>query len=179
MYQGDSSRWHVVHQRPCARACAAPEPPLSSGDGGDGSPETGQPQAAGPPAEDANNLSSVLSRSLSEVAKGSNRVFGSTNLLLTGESEDQWRRLDKKVNKYPIQRSFTAIGTGGQEFRKAMVAAVESVVGQVHYECIAEKHSSKGAYISVTIGPVWVENSDQIIAIYGKLKDDGRAKWII
>ena len=44
----------------------------------------------------------------------------------------------------------------------AQVAAVESVVGQVHYECIAEKHSSKGAYISVTIGPVWVENGDQV-----------------
>lgn len=100
-------------------------------------------------------------------------------MLLSGESLDTWRRLDSKVNKYPMQRSFTAVGTGGQEFRQAMVAAVERVVGSVHEECVSERHSSQRKYISVTVGPVWIQNGDQIIAVYANMKEDGRAKYII
>ena len=29
-------------------------------------------------------------------------------------------------------------------------------------ECVAEKHSSAKKYISVTVGPVWVENGEQV-----------------
>ncbi|EFJ46969.1 hypothetical protein VOLCADRAFT_105282 [Volvox carteri f. nagariensis] len=122
-------------------------------------PDTAQPSPQA--AASQIPLSSAISRSLTELSKGSNRLSNSTNLLLCGESEETWRRLDSKVNKYPIQRSFTAIGTGGQDFRAAMVAAVESVVGSVHTECISERHSSGRNYISVTVGPVWVENGDQ------------------
>lgn len=150
---------------------------------GSGTRCLGATQAPGPAEEPEGaapkqrTVGSALSRSLTEVTKGAKRL--GTNLLLTGESEDAWRRLDQKVNKYPIQRSFTAIGTGGQSFKAAMVAVVESVVGPVHCECISERHSSQKSYLSVTIGPVWVENGDQIIAIYAKMKEDKRAKWII
>ncbi|KAF8069389.1 SPAC11D3.06 [Scenedesmus sp. PABB004] len=64
-------------------------------------------------------------------------------------SEDEWRKIDKKVNKYPGQRTFTAIGTGGADFRAAMLAAVEGVVGTVHCECVSERPSSGGKYVSL------------------------------
>lgn len=35
-----------------------------------------------------------------------------------------------KVNSYPTERGFTAIGTGGDDFVQAMVVAVESVIQQ-------------------------------------------------
>ncbi len=79
-----------------------------------------------------------------------------------------------QVNKYPMQRSFTAVGTGGQEFRQAMVAAVERVVGSVHEECVSERHSSQRKYISVTVGPVWIQNGDQVSRIPGSaFRDPG------
>lgn len=43
-----------------------------------------------------------------------------------------------------------------------MVSAVESVVGHVHLECVSERSSSAGSYISVTVGPVWVQDADQV-----------------
>jgi hypothetical protein len=33
-----------------------------------------------------------------------------------------------QVNSYPTVRGFTAIGTGGDDFVRSMVAAVESVI---------------------------------------------------
>lgn len=71
-------------------------------------------------------------------------------------------QIDKKVNKYPGQRTFTAIGIGGGDFRATMLAAVEGVVGSVHVECVSERPSSGGKYLSVRIGPVWVHNADQV-----------------
>jgi putative lipoic acid-binding regulatory protein len=91
-------------------------------------------------------------------------------------SEDEWRQIDKKVNTYPCQRHFTAIGTcidGGVEFQRECVRAVESVAGVVHVECLSQRTSKEGRYISVRIGPVWVENGDQVIAIYAELKRRG------
>jgi len=67
-----------------------------------------------------------------------------------------------QVNKYPSQRVFTAIGTGGDDFKTNMKQAVEEVVGTVHLECVSERPSSGGKYVSVRIGPVWVENADQV-----------------
>jgi putative lipoic acid-binding regulatory protein len=67
-----------------------------------------------------------------------------------------------QVNKYPCQRVFNAIGTGGDDFKAQMMQAVESVVGTIHVECVSERPSSGGKYVSVRIGPVWVENADQV-----------------
>lgn len=76
-----------------------------------------------------------------------------------------------------MQRSFTAVGTGGQEFRQAMVAAVERVVGSVHEECVSERHSSQRKYISVTVGPVWIQNGDQVSWVPG-LACQGLGVWV-
>lgn len=60
-------------------------------------------------------------------------------------------------------RSFTAIGTGGNEFMQSMVQLVEGHVGPVHMECVACRLSGKGSYTSVRIGPVVVNDADQVI----------------
>ncbi|GAX78253.1 hypothetical protein CEUSTIGMA_g5695.t1 [Chlamydomonas eustigma] len=135
---------------------------------------------AGKPEGDASStISSAMHFNLTEVAKLQGRGSNRTNLFLVNDSEESWRRLDKKVNKYPIQRSFTGIGPGDPEFRKSILQAVESVVGPVHVECMSQRASSKGAYLSVTVGPVWIESCDQVIQIYGNLKEVSGIKWII
>jgi putative lipoic acid-binding regulatory protein len=67
-----------------------------------------------------------------------------------------------QVNTYPGVRSFTAIGSGGEEFRASMLKSVVDVVGTVHYECISQRASTTGKYLSVTVGPVWLVNGDQV-----------------
>jgi putative lipoic acid-binding regulatory protein len=71
-----------------------------------------------------------------------------------------------QVNKYPGQRTFSAIGTGGDDFKASMLAAVETVVGPVHVECVSQRPSSNGKYVSIRIGPVWVQNSDQVTCLH-------------
>lgn len=66
------------------------------------------------------------------------------------------------MNKYPSQRVFTAIGVGGDGFKASMLKAVEDVVGTVHLECVSERPSSGGKYVSIRVGPVWVESADQV-----------------
>ena len=68
-----------------------------------------------------------------------------------------------QVNKYPHRRTFKAIGEGGDNFASCMQAAVEDVLGPVHPDYVHQRLSSgKGAYISVSIGPVTVHNSEQV-----------------
>ncbi|KAK9815525.1 hypothetical protein WJX72_005056 [[Myrmecia] bisecta] len=72
----------------------------------------------------------ALTRTLSEISKAEGRVAKSTNVILgelggQGEtSQEKWRQLDEKVNTYPMQREFKAIGTGGDDFAQAVVAAI-------------------------------------------------------
>ncbi|MEW5304948.1 MAG: hypothetical protein WDW38_010722 [Sanguina aurantia] len=119
---------------------------------------------------------------LSGVAASTNRLRG-TKLILAAGTEDTWRELDKKVNRYPGQREFKVIGevvgTGGPQYRSAMVSAVSDVVGVVHLECVAERYSSGAKYISVTVGPVWLTDGDQVIQIFANMKQDPRTRWII
>ena len=70
-----------------------------------------------------------------------------------------------QVNQYPTERSFKAIGMGGQDFVDSMVGAVEAAVGsQVQRGRVQQRPSAKGKYVSVTIGPVLIETSDQVHA---------------
>ena len=57
---------------------------------------------------------------------------------------------------------FTAIGSGGTDFVDSMVSVVEQHLGPVHLECVSQRSSSNGKYLSVTVGPVWVQNADQV-----------------
>ena len=68
-----------------------------------------------------------------------------------------------QVNTYPGHRNFKAIGVGGDAFVQSMTQAVESVMGgPLHEECIQHRPSAKGSYISVTLGPILVQSTDQV-----------------
>ncbi len=65
------------------------------------------------------------------------------------------------MNKYPTDRSFKAIGSGGQDFVEHMVTAVRSATGQQSVS-VQQRPSKHEKYISVTLGPVLMSNSDQV-----------------
>ncbi|GFH05553.1 uncharacterized protein HaLaN_00033 [Haematococcus lacustris] len=67
-----------------------------------------------------------------------------------------------QFNKYPGERTFTAIGLGSDNFPAAMLQVVESVVGPVAPEQLSQRPSSGGAYLSVRIGPVQVASPEQV-----------------
>ena len=55
---------------------------------------------------------------------------------------------------------------------QAMVGAVEGVIGApVHEECVQERPSSRGSYISVTVGPVLLHNREQVLTAACKPHD--------
>ncbi|KAJ9513946.1 hypothetical protein V8C86DRAFT_2632229 [Haematococcus lacustris] len=137
-----------------------------------------EPSPQRPAPDSFLNDSAALFNSLSAIARSSGRPGNSTNVVLASDaSEETWRKLDKRVNKYPDQRVFTAIGSGGTDFQAAMVDAVQRVVGSVHCECVSAR--TRGAYISVRVGPVWVENGDQVLAIYENMRADARLRFFI
>jgi putative lipoic acid-binding regulatory protein len=102
-------------------------------------------------------------------------------MVLGGDNSlEGWRELDEKVNQYPTERSFKAIGMGGEDFVQSMVGAVESAVGStVQPSRVQQRPSAKGKYISVTIGPVMMQNSDQVIKVYSEMREDRRLKWYL
>lgn len=65
---------------------------------------------------------------------------------------------------------------GGSDFTSSMVQAAESVIGPIHIECVVETPSSSGKYVSVRLGPVTVQNREQVIAIYAAMRSDPRVK---
>ncbi|CAL5219633.1 g1507 [Coccomyxa viridis] len=125
------------------------------------------------------NQADALTQSLSSVSNKTGRIAQTRNFVLgTDNSEASWRALDEQVNTYPGPRNFKAIGVGGEEFVQAMRAAVESVLGSpLHEQCIQQRPSAKGSYVSVTLGPVVVQNTDQVVDIYAAMRRDERLKW--
>ncbi|KAM3270290.1 hypothetical protein P3S67_029397 [Capsicum chacoense] len=131
----------------------------------------------GPPQE-------VVLKAISEVSKTEGRVGQTTNVVIGGtvhdDSTNEWLALDKKVNSYPTERGFTAIGTGGDDFVHSMVVAVESVIQQsVPKGQVRQKLSSGGKYVSVNIGPIQVVSSEQVQAVYEAMKRDVRMKYFL
>lgn len=131
----------------------------------------------GPPQE-------VVLKAISEVSKTEGRVGQTTNVVIGGtvhdDSTNEWLALDKKVNSYPYERGFTAIGTGGDDFVHSMVVAVESVIQQpVPEGQVRQKLSSGGNYVSVNIGPIQVVSSEQVQAVYEAMKRDVRMKYFL
>ncbi|RAL54999.1 hypothetical protein DM860_013695 [Cuscuta australis] len=121
---------------------------------------------------------------VAEVSKAEGRVGQTTNVVIGGTTHDdstnEWLVLDKKVNSYPTERVFTAIGTGGDEFVQAMVVAVESVIQEsIIQGQVKKKDSSGGKYVSVNIGPILVINSEQVRAVYNAMRRDERVKYFL
>uniref|UniRef100_M8BS60 Uncharacterized protein n=1 Tax=Aegilops tauschii TaxID=37682 RepID=M8BS60_AEGTA len=121
---------------------------------------------------------------LKEVAKSKGRVALTTNMVIGGtvtdDSSDEWLVLDQKVNTYPTDRGFTAIGTGGEDFVHSMVDAVESVLQEsIPKGQVSQKISSRGKYVSVKIGPIRVASSEQVQAVYRAMRRDNRMKYFL
>jgi putative lipoic acid-binding regulatory protein len=97
-------------------------------------------------------------------------------LVLGGnDSEEKWRELDEKFNEYPDLRTFKGIGEAGADpglFTRAVIAAVESVVGPVdEAKQVSVRDSSGGKYVSVTVGPVTVNSGDEVVQIYAAMRE--------
>ncbi|WVZ85299.1 hypothetical protein U9M48_032244 [Paspalum notatum var. saurae] len=150
-------------RRPHIRCC-------SGGGGGGGEP--GQP-----PQEAVLEAISKVARSKGRVALTTNMVMGGT---VTDDASDEWLVLDQKVNSYPTDRGFTAIGTGGDDFVQSMVVAVESVLQEsIPKGRVSQKLSSRGKYVSVNIGPIRVVSSEQVQAVYRAMRRDNRMKYFL
>jgi putative lipoic acid-binding regulatory protein len=103
-------------------------------------------------------------------------------LELDAKGEAEWRRIDKKVNRYPTTREFKAIGVDelgpdGSTFAAAMTRAVSVVTGPLHVECVSTNPSRNGRYAAVTIGPVVVHSPEQVITIFKNFQSDPRCKF--
>ncbi|KAJ0257894.1 Phosphoribosylformylglycinamidine synthase [Hirschfeldia incana] len=130
----------------------------------------------GPPQEAVLKAISV-SKTDGRVGKTTNMIIGGT---VADDSAQDWLELDQKVNTYPTDRGFTAIGTGGDDFVHAMVVAVESVIDrQIPEDCVKQTLSSKGKYVSVNIGPIRVVSSEQVQAVYNAMRRDERMKYFL
>lgn len=109
---------------------------------------------------------------------GSKKSIRPTILTNNGDRRE-WDELDQHVNEYPGERSFKAIGFGGDDFVKSMRDCVESVLGEINDAVVQTKESSGGNYISVSFGPVLVESPEQIKDIYSRMQQDGRMKFFL
>lgn len=116
---------------------------------------------------------------LGDISDVDGRVATGNKLVLGGsDSLEKWRELDAKVNTYPTERVFKAIGSGGDEFVNSMVAVIRGVTS-VEDVPAATKPSAKGKYVSVTLGPVMMDHSDQVIEVYQRMREDTRLKWYL
>ena len=67
-----------------------------------------------------------------------------------------------QFNKYPSQRSFKAIGSGGDQFVDRIRLAVEDVLGPIADSNVNRRLSGKGNYVSVNIQAT-VHNPEQVL----------------
>ena len=72
-----------------------------------------------------------------------------------------WEELDEKVNTYPMDRKFQAIGEGGQSFIDEVVALIEKALGRsVPSGNVTTRPSKKGKYVAVNV-TVRLENGER------------------
>eukprot|EP00240_Pyramimonas_obovata_P011811 CAMPEP_0118927592 /NCGR_PEP_ID=MMETSP1169-20130426/5030_1 /TAXON_ID=36882 /ORGANISM="Pyramimonas obovata, Strain CCMP722" /LENGTH=114 /DNA_ID=CAMNT_0006869381 /DNA_START=265 /DNA_END=609 /DNA_ORIENTATION=- len=111
------------------------------------------------------------------LSKASGREAKTTNMVL---GEGSWEEMDAKVNEYPQQRKFQAIGSGGEAFVRCMVEVVERTLSvTVTDDMVVVRPSKKGTYLSVNIGPVVVKSGDEVQAVYKEMKIDPRVKYML
>jgi putative lipoic acid-binding regulatory protein len=90
-----------------------------------------------------------------------------------------WEELDEKVNTYPMDRKFQAIGPGGQAFVDEVVALIEKAVGRsVPGDDVTSRPSKKGKYVAVNV-TVRLENGNEVLDVYAALKSYEAVKWFL
>ena len=106
---------------------------------------------------------------------------GGSNTVMGPGTSEEWRELDEKVNMYPSERKFQAIGVNSPEFVGDMVKLVEDTLGdgrKVHPENVTSNLSKNGKYCSANMTVVLM-NGEEVINIMAKLKADERVKWYL
>ena len=118
--------------------------------------------------------------SLSAQAVGKDFESLGRNLVLgTDDSDEGWRALDEKVNKYPFEREFKAIGTGGDDFVLSMMAAAASVTGeQLSRDKVVVRESRTAKYLSVNLY-IRVNSGEQVVAIFQAMQADKRMRFFL
>ena len=102
-----------------------------------------------------------------------------TTVLGAGTTNVPWKELDQKVNTYPSDRRFQAIGEGGDAFVAEIVNLVESAFGrEVSPADVQSRPSSKGKYVSASV-TTRLNNGQEVEAVYSALKGCDKVKWYL
>jgi putative lipoic acid-binding regulatory protein len=113
-------------------------------------------------------------------AQGKDVASLGRNLVLGADNDDaSWRALDEKVNVYPCEREFKAIGTGGEDFVLSMMAAAAAVTGeQLLRDKVVVRPSRTGKYLAVNLY-VLVQDGEQVMAIFQRMQADTRMRFFL
>mgnify|MGYP002630192631 CR=1 FL=1 len=110
----------------------------------------------------------------------SNSNSNKTNTVMGPGTSEEWRALDERVNTYPCERKFQAIGLNEQSFVRDIVKIVEDCLGRgpIGEDRVTSNLSKNGKYVSANVTVV-LESGEEVIEIMSKLKADGRVKWYL
>ena len=90
-----------------------------------------------------------------------------------------WKELDERVNEYPSDRKFQAIGEGGDAFVAEVVGLVEGALGRpVDPAQVTSRPSKKGKYVSANV-VAQLENGEEVVAVYAALKACEKVVWYL
>ena len=77
-------------------------------------------------------------------------------------------------------RPFCAIGSGGYDFVSSIVEKVELALGRtVPKDKILTRPSKEGKWVSVKIGPLYVEDKETVVAVYTEIKKETRVRYCL
>lgn len=163
------SRWPAAHRAPSrsARVSASRWKP------GDGTED-----------EEPKPVTEVLIDAMDTASKLRNRDAGGKVTTVMGDGASlggnmTWEELDERVNEYPSDRKFQAIGEGGDAFVAKIVGLVEEALGRpVDPRNVTSRPSSKGKYVSANV-TARLESGDEVIAVFSKLKACEDVKWYL
>ncbi len=83
----------------------------------------------------------------------------------------------KDLLEFPCHYQFKAMGLSGDEFKDAVIAAVEKHVS-VSADCVRCRPSGKGTYQAVSV-IVTLHNYDQLTSIYAELRKIDDLKMLL
>lgn len=83
----------------------------------------------------------------------------------------------KDLLEFPCHYQFKAMGLSGDEFKDAVIAAVEKHVS-VPADCVRCRPSGKGTYQAVSV-LVTLHNYDQLTSIYAELRKIDELKMLL
>ena len=84
----------------------------------------------------------------------------------------------QKPNKQ--YRPFCAIGSGGDDFVTSIVEKAELGLGRaIPKDKITTRPSKEGKWVSVKIGPLYVEDKETVVAVYTEIKKETRVRYCL